>query len=193
MHVVQLAGCEARWMAEGARIAEAAGAAIIDINMGCPARHVTGGAVRLGADARSRSRAVADRGDGRRGRGAGDAEDAAGLGRPLDQRAGACAPRRAGRRAPDHRAWPHALPVLQGPRRLGGGARGQGARRDPVVVNGDICQLRRCRRGARRFGRRRGDGRARGAGPSLAARADRALSRRPAGAKPRPRWQRNSH
>ena len=43
VHVVQLAGCEARWMAEGARIAETAGAAIIDINMGCPARHVTGG------------------------------------------------------------------------------------------------------------------------------------------------------
>jgi nifR3 family TIM-barrel protein len=42
-HVVQLAGCEARWMAEGAKIAEAAGADVIDINMGCPARHVTGG------------------------------------------------------------------------------------------------------------------------------------------------------
>src|SRR5689334_25270712 len=42
-HVVQLAGCEVGWMAEGARIAEAAGADIIDINMGCPARHVTGG------------------------------------------------------------------------------------------------------------------------------------------------------
>jgi tRNA-dihydrouridine synthase B len=42
-HVVQLAGCETNWMAEGARIAEAAGADIIDINMGCPARHVTGG------------------------------------------------------------------------------------------------------------------------------------------------------
>ncbi len=42
-HVVQLAGCEARWMAEGARMAEANGAAAIDINMGCPARHVTGG------------------------------------------------------------------------------------------------------------------------------------------------------
>src|SRR2546423_11185206 len=42
-HVVQLAGCETHWMAEGARIAEAEGADIIDINMGCPARHVTGG------------------------------------------------------------------------------------------------------------------------------------------------------
>lgn len=43
LHVVQIAGCEARWMAEGAHIAEASGAAIIDINMGCPARHVFGG------------------------------------------------------------------------------------------------------------------------------------------------------
>jgi tRNA-dihydrouridine synthase B len=43
LHVVQLAGCEARWMEEGARIAEDAGAAIIDINMGCPAKHVSGG------------------------------------------------------------------------------------------------------------------------------------------------------
>ncbi len=43
IHVVQLAGCEARWMGEGARIAEASGAAVIDINMGCPARHVTNG------------------------------------------------------------------------------------------------------------------------------------------------------
>src|SRR5262249_58766935 len=42
-HVVQLVGCEARWMGEGARVAEACGAAIIDINMGCPARQVTGG------------------------------------------------------------------------------------------------------------------------------------------------------
>jgi nifR3 family TIM-barrel protein len=43
LHVVQLAGCEARWLSEGARIAEAAGADIIDINMGCPAKHVTSG------------------------------------------------------------------------------------------------------------------------------------------------------
>ena len=40
--VIQLAGCEARWMAEGARVAADLGADIIDINMGCPARQVTG-------------------------------------------------------------------------------------------------------------------------------------------------------
>ncbi len=43
LHVVQLAGCEAAPMAEGARVAEASGAAIIDINMGCPAKRVTNG------------------------------------------------------------------------------------------------------------------------------------------------------
>jgi tRNA-dihydrouridine synthase B len=42
-HMVQLAGCEARWMAEGARIAEASGADIIDINFGCPSKRVTNG------------------------------------------------------------------------------------------------------------------------------------------------------
>ncbi len=40
---IQLAGRQAEWMAEGARIAEAAGADIVDINMGCPARQVTKG------------------------------------------------------------------------------------------------------------------------------------------------------
>ena len=43
IHVVQLAGREPSAMAEGVRIAEAAGAAIIDINMGCPAKRVTSG------------------------------------------------------------------------------------------------------------------------------------------------------
>src|SRR3954471_19981730 len=42
LNIVQLAGCEARWMAKGAELAAAAGADIIDINMGCPAKHVTG-------------------------------------------------------------------------------------------------------------------------------------------------------
>lgn len=40
---VQIAGREAQWMAEAARIAEGEGAAIIDINMGCPAKQVTNG------------------------------------------------------------------------------------------------------------------------------------------------------
>lgn len=42
-HMVQLAGCEADWMARAARIAEDAGADIIDINFGCPAKRVTNG------------------------------------------------------------------------------------------------------------------------------------------------------
>ncbi len=41
--MIQLAGREARWMAEGAKIAADAGADVVDINMGCPAKHVTKG------------------------------------------------------------------------------------------------------------------------------------------------------
>ncbi|MBL8565636.1 MAG: tRNA dihydrouridine synthase DusB [Hyphomicrobiaceae bacterium] len=39
---VQIAGREARWMSEGARIAADMGAEVVDINMGCPAKEVTG-------------------------------------------------------------------------------------------------------------------------------------------------------
>ena len=42
-HMVQLAGCEAEWMTRGAKIAHEAGADIIDINFGCPAKRVTNG------------------------------------------------------------------------------------------------------------------------------------------------------
>ncbi|MGW5956470.1 tRNA dihydrouridine synthase DusB [Methylorubrum thiocyanatum] len=42
-HVVQFAGCAPAPMAEAARIAVANGADAIDINMGCPAKTVTGG------------------------------------------------------------------------------------------------------------------------------------------------------
>jgi tRNA-dihydrouridine synthase B len=42
-HVVQIAGCDPYWMGEAAKLAEAFGAAMVDINMGCPAKRVTGG------------------------------------------------------------------------------------------------------------------------------------------------------
>lgn len=41
---VQIAGCEPYWMAEAARMCADLGAAIIDINMGCPAKKVVKGA-----------------------------------------------------------------------------------------------------------------------------------------------------
>lgn len=42
-HIVQLAGREAHFMGEAAKVAAGHGAQIIDINMGCPAKKVTGG------------------------------------------------------------------------------------------------------------------------------------------------------
>jgi nifR3 family TIM-barrel protein len=41
--ILQLAGRDPHWMREGARLACEAGAHIVDINMGCPSRQVTGG------------------------------------------------------------------------------------------------------------------------------------------------------
>lgn len=43
VYAIQLAGCRPDWMGVAARIAEAQGAALIDINMGCPAKRVVGG------------------------------------------------------------------------------------------------------------------------------------------------------
>lgn len=42
LNIVQLVGREARWIARGAQLAEASGADIIDLNMGCPSREVVG-------------------------------------------------------------------------------------------------------------------------------------------------------
>ncbi len=41
--VIQLVGREVGWIQDGVRMAEAAGADIIDLNFGCPAKEVTGG------------------------------------------------------------------------------------------------------------------------------------------------------
>jgi tRNA-dihydrouridine synthase len=103
LFAIQLAGREPQWMAEGARIAQDFGADIIDINMGCPARQVTGG---YSGSALMRD---LDRGRPR----SGDAEDASRLGRPDDECAGARSPGRGRRHRDDHGAWAHALPVLQ--------------------------------------------------------------------------------
>lgn len=43
IHMVQLAGRDPTWMADAARLCADAGADIIDINMGCPAKKVIGG------------------------------------------------------------------------------------------------------------------------------------------------------
>ncbi len=40
--VIQLVGREAKWLAQGSRLATAAGADVIDLNMGCPCKEVTG-------------------------------------------------------------------------------------------------------------------------------------------------------
>ena len=99
IHVVQLAGCEAHWMAEGARIAEAQGAHIIDINMGCPSKQVTNGAsgsalmrdLDHALSLIEATVAAVQR--------AGHAENAARLGHRQHQRAGTRAPRGSGRRS----------------------------------------------------------------------------------------------
>ena len=193
IHVVQLAGCEPHWMAEGARIAEAAGADIIDINMGCPAKHVTNGQSGS-ALMRDLDHALTLIEATVGAVGAGDAEDAARLGRPLDQRAGAGAARGSGRRPHGHRAWPHALPVLQGRGRLGGGARRQG--RDlafrwssTATSDASTTPTRRCDASGAdvvMIGRAR-------AGPAVVPGPDRALSRNRRGAKPRRRLPRSLH
>ena len=41
--VIQLVGCEKNWMSKAAKLSQEAGAELIDINMGCPARKVTSG------------------------------------------------------------------------------------------------------------------------------------------------------
>ena len=159
--VIQLAGCEARWMAEGARMAEQLGADIIDINMGCPAREVTGkqAGSALMRDLDHATRLV-EAVVGAVGVPV-TLEDAHRLGRGQPQRAGLGAARRGGRRGAHHRACAHALPVLQGRGRLGLRARGQGGRARACRRQRRHRRSRDCRGRARGLRRRRRDGRPR--------------------------------
>ncbi len=43
VHIVQLAGRDPKWMSHATKLAEQAGASVIDINMGCPSKRVTNG------------------------------------------------------------------------------------------------------------------------------------------------------
>ena len=172
-HVVQLAGCETQWMAEGARIAEAAGADIIDINMGCPARHVTSGEAgsALMRDLDHALRLIEA------------TVGAVSVPVTLKMRLGwdhnsINAPELA-RRAEKAGVK---LITVHGRTRCQfykGQADWSAVRavRDavtiPLVVNGDILSFDGCARGAGAIGRRRRDDRPRRAGPALAARADR--------------------
>ena len=79
---------------------------------GVPGQEGHGGAVGFGADARSGPRPAADRGSTGRGQRAGDAEDAAGLGRCLPERAGTGAAGGGGRGADADGAWPDPGAIL---------------------------------------------------------------------------------
>ena len=116
---VQLAGCEPEVMADAARLNEDRGAAIIDINFGCPVKKVVNGHAgsALMRDEVHAARILEATVEG--GEAAGDAQDAHRLG--LDQPQ--CAQPRAHRRAVRHQdadgARPHALRLLRRPCRLG--------------------------------------------------------------------------
>ena len=126
------------WMAEGARLAQDLGADVIDINMGCPARQVTGG---LSGSALMRDLDHAVR----------LIEATVGAAKvpvTVKMRLGwdhgmlnapeLAAPCRRGWRADDHRTWPHPLHVLHRQGGLGGHSRrARGDFSIPLVANGD--------------------------------------------------------
>ncbi len=166
---VQLAGREAHWMAEAARIVADNGARIIDINMGCPAKKVVGGlsgsalmrdldhalrlieAVVAAVDVPVTLKTRLGWDD--------DCLNAADLARRAE----------AAGIAMITDPWSHPLPVLQGPRRLGRDRGGEGRGRNPGDRQRRHRRRGRCAAGAAAIGRRRRHGRARGAGQALAA------------------------
>ena len=167
-HVVQLVGRDPGAMGLAARRAEQAGADIIDINMGCPAKRVAGG-LAGSALMRDLDHALAHRrGRRRRGRRPGHAENAPRLGRKQSERRRTRAARRGGRRRYGQRARAHALPVLQRPGRLGGGACGRRRRRDSRRRQRRLRRSRGRHGDAGALGRQGADGRPRGDRRALA-------------------------
>ena len=152
--VVQLVGCEAHWMAQGARIAVVDfGAQIIDINMGCPAREVTGklsgSALMRDLDHATRLIEAVVKAVPRAGPMSVPVtlKMRAGLGPGEPERTGARAPCRGVRRVPSHRARPHPLPAFQWRARLGVRAQRHECRRHSRGGQRGYrgCRLRPCR------------------------------------------------
>ena len=151
-HVVQVAGCTPDSLAEAARIAEGCGAVAIDINMGCPAKRVTGGLAgsALMRDLDHAARLVA--------------ATVAAVAVPVSvkmrlgwdeaspQRAGTRPAGRGRGRAPDHGARPHQEPVLSWRGRLARGRGGEAGRRDSRRHQRRLPQHRRREGHAGRFG-----------------------------------------
>ena len=165
--VIQLVGREAEWIAKGAKLAEQAGADIIDFNMGCPAKEVTGA---LSGSALMRDPELA-------ARLIGAAVNATSRPVTLKMRLGwdeywKNAPEIAARaeqigRASHHRAWPHPPAILQGQGRLARRGRGQAGGEDSRdrQWRHHRSDIRANRAGAVR--RRCGDDRARQLWPAL--------------------------
>ena len=139
---VQLAGCEPAVMAEAAKLNADRGAAIIDINFGCPVKKVVNGHAGSALMRDEIACRAHPRGDGQGGRSAGHAEDAHRLGRPQPQRAAPRADRGILRHPHGHGAWPHPLPDFTPAPPIGAlSARSRRRSSIPVIANGDINSL----------------------------------------------------
>ena len=177
IHVVQLAGCEAQLDGGGRPHRRGARRRDHRHQHGLPGEAGHQRRRRFRADARPRSCADADRGDSRRCRVPVTLKMRLGWDRDLHQRARAGAPRASGRRADDHRARPHPLPVLRRPRRLGRRPRGESRRCRFRSSSTATSAPSTMPRGARSFRRRCRHDRPRRARAAVVSGAGGALSR----------------
>jgi tRNA-dihydrouridine synthase len=167
---IQLFGCRPEALAEAAARLEAAGAALVDLNMGCPARKVvnsTGGSALLRHPELTREifRAMRRAVKGRSPSNSAPGWDKYGEGR-LCRRA----PRRRGRPGRDHAPRAHPRAGIQGRADWSVIAALRERARLPVIGNGDIATADDAERMFRGNRLRRGDDRTRADGQSLAAR-----------------------